>query len=384
MADLLTAPPEKPVLIQKPAEAAAQAPEGAPKAAEAPPKSNFLAGLKTLPPKGDKPAAAPTEQPKAPAQTPEDDAPSEIRSTAGKTDWAKLKQARIDAEKRAAEFEAKFNTETTTLKEQLAAKEKEIAAARAAFDPDEVRRLREEHAALKNEINLADVTKSPEWRQHFVVPIENATKAALDLVPEESKPMAKWYLDQPDSPQRTQALEDMMAGMSLLKVGKFTNALTAIDSTRERANALLSENQQLVEKFQKGRETEAQLRTAKQRQEEQSTFKAIQERVVAAKIPWASDPASYDKAAAESLAKAEAYFGAGDTETRARVAHWAAFGEAALPQIKSLMEQLAAERATIAKLTAAGTKSPSGTGTGGSAPAAPKGGEFMARVRGQG
>lgn len=380
MPETLISPPDKPVFIPPPGTPATKSTEGvgptSSTPAATPPKTSFMDGMKKL----NTPAAKP--DPAAP-EAAGDDAPPEIKSAAGKTDWMKIKERASAAEKRASEFEAKLNTETTTLKEQLAAKEKEIAEARAAFDPAEVARLREEHAALKSELNLADVTKTPEWRQHFVVPIENATKAALDLIPEESKRLAKWYLDQPDSPERTQALEDMMAGMSALRVGKFSNALTAIDSTRERANALLAENQGLVERFQKGRETEAQLRTAKQKQDEDKAFAAVRDRVVAFKMPWDSDPANYDKSASEGIEKARQYFGAQDTDTRARVAHWAAFGEAALPQIKSLQEQLAAEKATVAKLTAAGTKAPGGSGaTGGGAAAPAKGGEFLSRVRG--
>lgn len=377
MADQIIAPIDKPVILPAAGQApVVEAPKEKPATPTPPPqKSSFLEGLSKL----NKPAEKPN--PDAPGL--DDDLPSEVKSDKGKEGWTKIKARATEAEKRAAEFEAKLNTETATLKEQLAAKEKEIAEARAAFDPAEVARLREEHAALKSELNLADVTKTPEWKQHFVAPVENATKAALELVPDESKRMAKWYLEQPDSPERTQALEDLMGGMTPLRIGKFTAALTVIDSTRERAAALLADNQNLVERVQKGRATEAELRTKQQQLEEQKAFDAVKNKVVAFKMPWDSNPETYDKAANEGIEKARQYFGVQDPETRARVAHWAAFGEAALPQIKSLQEQLAAERATIAKLTAASTKAPGGSG-GSSAPAAaPKGGEFLARVRGQ-
>lgn len=351
---------------------------------EKPTKSSFLDGLAKIKGAEKPPQTPPTEKPVAdkPAIDPED-APVEIKSDKGKSDWKKIKEAREAAEARAKEFETKYSTETATLKEQLAAKEKEIAEARAAFDPAEVERLRAEHKAVNDELKLLEVTRSPEWKQHFVVPVEKATAFAVSLIPEESKAMAQWYLTQPDSPQRTEALEQLMAGLGPLKVGQFANAITTIDSTRARASELLADNAGLVERYQKGKQTERESQALQERVAADKEFKAVRDRVLAAKMPWSINESDSEKAASEGMDKARSYFEAADAPTKARVATWAAYGEAAYPQMQALMKELADAKAAIAKLSSAGTKPPSGTG--GAAPtAAPKGGAFMAAIRGQG
>lgn len=366
---IIAAPESKPVTMP---------PVGTPPG-EPPQKSAFLSALS-------RPDKKPDEvNPPVPAGKPvavvDDDAPAEILSDKGKGDWRKIKEARQAAENKAKELEAKYTTETGTLKEQIAAKERELAEARSAFDPAEVERLRGDHKTLKEELNLLDVTRSSEWRQHFVAPVESATKLAISLLPDEAKGQAEWYLNQPDSPQRTDALEQIIVVLSPLKVGKFTNALSVIDSTRERANALLADNAGLVARFQKGKQVERDSLTLQQRVADGKTFESVRDRVLAAKMPWASDPAVYEKAAADGIERAKSYFDSTDTDTRARIANWAAFGEASLPQIQNLQKELAAALETIAKLSSAGTKSPGGSGVSGAPTAAPKGNEFMSQIR---
>ena len=118
MADTLMAPIDKPVILPAAGQAPAEPPKEPAAPAAPPEKGSFLDKLSKLNKPADKP------NPDAPVL--DDDLPSEVKSDKGKDGWAKIKSRATEAEKRAADFEAKFNTETATLKEQLAAKEKEI------------------------------------------------------------------------------------------------------------------------------------------------------------------------------------------------------------------------------------------------------------------
>jgi hypothetical protein len=227
------------------------------------------AGVKeVVPPAGEKKE----DEPKAPSLNPMEDAfkkattpPKEepkVTETPVKDDkeqnFAALRKAReeadkraVEAEKRAKEFEAKIPTDYETLKAERA-------------------KLSEEHALLTSELKKYSVQSTPEFKQKYDSPMQNAAQQIEKSVLVDGGKADKMLslLKQPESKERNESLSELMEELSPLSKTKVANAVADYDRLRE-----LREN-----------EIENPDQTLKLNQEAQMKARVEQQKIVAREI----------------------------------------------------------------------------------------------------
>ncbi len=323
MEAIVTLPTEQPKLITPP--------EATPAKGEKPPADPFGDFIKS----GGEPAK-PKEQPVKAETAPsvDDEPPAEIKSEKGKSDWKTFKTKLAEAEKIKAELETKYTTETGTLKQQKEELERQFNELKSKADPEAFERLKGEREELSLRLRVKDVTSDPEWQKAFVAPVNEAMKEALAMVPAELQKKAEWMLKQPDSQERTEALEEMIGGLRPLAQSRFANALSKIDGTRARADALLADTPKLVERYEASRRVHGEAQANQAKVDKNRTFEAVASKFTA--LPYAETPEESAKVAQEAVAQARTYFESGDPEATARMANWAVFGEKAFPRITHL------------------------------------------------
>lgn len=295
---------------------------------------------------GENPPAA--AKPDAKAAAVEDDTPSEIKSEKGRVDWKAKKAELAEIRKAKDDLEVRLNTETGTLKEQKAELERQFNELKSKADPDAFEKLKQDHADVSLRLRVKDMTEDPQWQRAFVAPVNTAMKEALAMVPAELQKRAEWMLKQPDSEQRTEALEEMVGSLRPLAQSRFASAIAIIDGKRREADAILAEAPKYVEKFEASRRVHGETMANQAKVDRNRTFEAAVPKF--AELPWADTPEEAAKVRQEAVATARSYYESGDPEAQARMSNWAAFGEKAEPRIKHLSSELAKANDLIKQL----------------------------------
>jgi hypothetical protein len=299
---------------------------------------------------------APTPATETPPNS--DDLPPEVKSEAAKSNWKKLKEFKEAAEKRATEFEERMKV----IQAEKEAREKEFADLRSQYNPDEIAKIKAEREQLHSQLRMRDVQALPEFKRFYTDPIEGAIKTATSLVPEEKRRQAEWLLRQPESPDRTAALESLAEGLSPLAAGRFGAVLDNLESKRSDMQSVLANEKDLVAGYE-----------AQQIASRNKAIEAASRQLAESKIPVFTKidgNDAHNKAVDESFQLAAKYATVSAPSQVAQLAHWAVVGQRIFPNLQEALKRAEKAEAQIAKMTAAAPK-PGATPSGGAAKGTP-------------
>jgi hypothetical protein len=298
-----------------------------------------------------------------------DDLPPEVKSDAAKSNWKKLKESKEAAEKRAIEFEEQMKV----IQAEKEAREKEFADLRSQYNPDEIAKIKAEREQLHSQLRLRDVQALPEFKRLYTDPIEGAIKTATSLVPEDKRRQAEWLLRQPESADRTAALESLAEGLSPLAAGRFGAVLDNLESKRSDMQSVLANEKDLVAGYEAKVKQDQEQLTARQIASRNKAIEAASRQLAESKIPVFTKidgNDAHNKAVDESFQLAAKYATVSDPSQVAQLAHWAVVGQRIFPNLQEALQRAEKAESQIAKMTAAAPK-PGATPSGGAAKGTP-------------
>lgn len=299
--------------------------------------------------KAEKPVAAKLE---APTKETDEAPPESAKSEEAKSSWAKLKAARDEAAQKAAALEA------------------EVLALKQQFDPELLKKTKEENDQLTQALRRLNVEMHPKFRETFDAPIEQAVSRAKKFVPEQYHADIDKVLKAPDSPERDQAIAAITEQLPIHKQAAFIRHVEDASMALEKKQMALKDEQKYVSEWEA--QEKAKQETARTQADAlaRTTFNNV------FKAKFSDNPIFKGEEAETNLRAAQdLLFGNNPPEVLAEAVLYAQYGKQMAPLLQKAHDELKAAYSQIDKLT---SKS-GGKAAAGSSDSAPK--DMWAAIR---
>ena len=299
--------------------------------------------------KGTTPAPTPAK----PAAPPADPATPPPKPTLPKLPDKPTKAADWEALKtRHAEEVARLSAERDTY-------QRDLAAAKAVGDTEEVKRLREEHKQYKEILRDVAIERDPEFKARYSVREKAAIDAATQAAGDSGEKLAK-LLTLPSTPWRDEQITKLTEDLSASSKRRVEAALTLLEQVDVERGAEIASRRATFDTTQSALMTEQKQREAAQRQQLDGVFSKVQAEW-ADKHPFFAQregDQEHNAAVTQTLALAKEIFnGQMSPDDLAAAAFWAASGARVLD---GWMKEKTAREAAEAQLDRLRGVQPSG------------------------
>ncbi len=273
----------------------------------------------------DKGGAAPTQagaSPPEPAATPAAPALPAAKPTLPKLPDKPTKAADWEA------LKANHAQELATLKAERDTYQRDLAAAKAAGDTDEVKRLREEHKQYREILRDVAIERDPEFKARFNVREKAAIDAAAQAAGDAGEKLTK-LLALPSTPWRDEQINKLTEDLSASSKRRVEAALTLLEQVDVERGAEIASRRATFDEKQSSLLATQQQQQAAQRTQLDGVFGKVQSEWTE-KHPFFAPregDAAHNDAVAQTLTLAREIFnGQMSPEDLAAASFWAASG----------------------------------------------------------
>ena len=289
----------------------------------------------------------------------DEDMPPEIKSDKGKENWrtwkqkySKLETDYSESQKKITEYEAKLKAEVDRLTGEMSRR----------VDPTEYEALKKERDEVQFKLRLKDVQEDPSWQSQIVKPMSDALELARQNCPRENRVQLERLLTQAPSDERTDAIEELVSGLSPLKQTNIARAMNEVDAVMKKRESLLADSKGLVQRYEEFQKRTAEESKLSARRELETEADAVLNAAIKSGFGIFKD-------SPENVTLARQYATSDlSARDRAHIAAWAVQGQKLTPLLQEAAAEIEKLKGQIAKMTATAPR-------GGSAAAAPQTGK---------